>query len=194
MAFVERHVRVTMKFASMIQAMTATQCTVEPIALACASLAHHRPAEALPRFLVRARIKSVSTTPMMTATRKKEAPIALVSAFLVHVQPVLRAAALQDVNARAKTRSASTIQVMTATPRTAALIALVSVSAGPAPLLSSPFAPRRNLHPAADSLAKNAPGRTRSVLMIRETVAIRRMAGLIAQKSAWVLHVEGLRV
>lgn len=106
----------------------------------------------------------------------------------------LRAAALQELNAQAKTKSALTIHVMTATQRMAVPIASVSVLAEPTPLLCSRFVPRRNLHPVADSQEKNAHERTKSVSMTHETVAIRRMAGPIAQESALVLHVEDLRV
>lgn len=89
--------------------------------------------------------KSASMIQATIVTQSTAEPIALVSAS------VLRAAALQELNARAKTKSALTIQMMTVTQRMAVPIASVSVLAEPGPLLYSHFAPRRSLHPAADS-------------------------------------------
>lgn len=174
----------------MIQATTVTQSTAEPIALVSASLN----AEASPGSLVPARTKSVSTTPMMIATRSKAESTAVVFAFLAQNQLVLGAVVLQEFDAQAKTKRASTIQTITAIPKMAAPIALVSVSAEPTPALSFPFVPRRNLHPVAGSRANDAPERIRSASMTRETVAIRKRAGPIAQESALVLNVEDLGV
>lgn len=189
-ASLEHHARVLTRSASMIQAMIVTQSTAEPIALVSASLN----AVDSPRSPVRARTKSVSTTPMMIATRITAEPTAVVFVFLAQIQLDLDAVVLQDFDAQAKTKRASTIQTMTAIPKMVAPIASVSVSAEPTPILFCPFVPRRNLHPAAGSPTNHAPEGIRIVSMTRKTVAIRSMAGPIAQESALVLNVEDLGV